>query len=95
MMGGKLGKLAMELAEETAADLNLDMNNTGTGKDVFENVSKTARHELLLLYLRYADYGNAFYLAQVMEKLYGRISYLCYLQKTSYREIRAQMLFMT
>lgn len=40
MMGGKLGKLAMELAEETAADLNLDMNNTGTGKDVFEKLFK-------------------------------------------------------
>jgi hypothetical protein len=30
-----------------------------------------ARHELLLLYLRYADYGNAYYLAEVMQKLYG------------------------
>jgi hypothetical protein len=40
MMGGKLGKLAMELAEETAADLNLDMTNTGTGKDVFEKLFK-------------------------------------------------------
>jgi Zn-dependent protease with chaperone function len=46
------------------------------GKEVFENVSKTARHELLLLYLRYADYGNAFYLAQVMEKLYGNSLFL-------------------
>ncbi len=41
------------------------------GKTTFDHVSKMARHELLLLYLRYADYGNAFYLSQVMEKLYG------------------------
>jgi len=40
MMGGKLGKLAMELAEETAADLNLDMENTGDAKDVFQTLFK-------------------------------------------------------
>lgn len=40
MMGGKLGKLAMELAEETANDLNLDMDNTGTAKDVFQKLFK-------------------------------------------------------
>jgi hypothetical protein len=40
MMGGKLGKLAMELAEETANDLNLDMDNTGTAKDVFQQLFK-------------------------------------------------------
>ena len=40
MMGGKLGKLAMELAEETAADLNLDMDNTETAKDVFQQLFK-------------------------------------------------------
>ena len=40
MMGGKLGKLAMELAEETAADLNLDMENTGNAKDVFQTLFK-------------------------------------------------------
>jgi hypothetical protein len=40
MMGGKLGKLAMELAEETAADLNLDMENTGNAKDVFQQLFK-------------------------------------------------------
>ncbi len=38
MMGGKLGKLAMELAEETAKDLNLDMDNTGNTKDVFQKL---------------------------------------------------------
>jgi hypothetical protein len=40
MMGGKLGKLAMELAEETANDLNLDMENTGDAKDVFQKLFK-------------------------------------------------------
>jgi len=40
MMGGKLGKLAMELAEETAEDLNLDMENMGTAKDVFQQLFK-------------------------------------------------------
>jgi urease gamma subunit len=40
MMGGKLGKLAMELAEETAKDLNLDMDNTGDAKDVFQRLFK-------------------------------------------------------
>lgn len=40
LMGGKLGKLAMELAEETAKDLNLDMENTGDAKDVFQKLFK-------------------------------------------------------
>jgi len=40
MMGGKLGKLALELAEETAKDLNLDMENTGDAKDVFQKLFK-------------------------------------------------------
>jgi len=40
MMGGKLGKLALELAEETAQDLNLDMENTGDAKDVFQKLFK-------------------------------------------------------
>jgi hypothetical protein len=40
MMGGKLGKLAMELAEETANDLNLDMENTTDAKDVFQKLFK-------------------------------------------------------
>jgi hypothetical protein len=38
MMGGKLGKLAMELAEETAGTLNLDMENVGDAKDVFQKM---------------------------------------------------------
>jgi hypothetical protein len=40
MMGGKLGKLALELAEDTAKDLNLDMDNTGDAKDVFQKLFK-------------------------------------------------------
>ena len=40
LMGGKLGKLAMELAEETANDLNLDMENTSNAQDVFQTLFK-------------------------------------------------------
>jgi hypothetical protein len=40
MMGGKLGKLAMELAEETANELNLDMENNANAKDVFQKLFK-------------------------------------------------------
>jgi hypothetical protein len=40
MMGGKLGKLAMELAEETASDLNLDMDNATNANEVFQQLFK-------------------------------------------------------
>jgi hypothetical protein len=40
ILGGKLGKLAMELAEETAAELNLDSENTGTSSDAFQKLFK-------------------------------------------------------
>lgn len=40
MMNGKLGKLAMELADETANELNLDMENTGNVSDVFQKLIK-------------------------------------------------------
>ena len=40
MMDGKLGKLAMELAEKTATDLNLDTENTGNANDVFQQLIK-------------------------------------------------------
>ena len=40
MMGGKLGKLAMELAEETAKDLNIDMDNAANANDVFQKLFK-------------------------------------------------------
>lgn len=38
MMEGKLGKLAMELAEETAQELNIDMENVTTSQDVFKKL---------------------------------------------------------
>jgi hypothetical protein len=40
MLGGKLGSLAKEIAEETANDLNLDMENITDMKDVFQNLIK-------------------------------------------------------
>lgn len=40
MMGGKLGKLAMELAEETANELNLEMEGVTDTKGVFQNLFK-------------------------------------------------------
>jgi hypothetical protein len=40
MLEGKLGKLAKEIAEETANDLNLDMENTTDMKGVFNNLVK-------------------------------------------------------
>ena len=40
MMDGKLGKLAMELAEETARDLNIDMENAASTQDVLQQLFK-------------------------------------------------------
>ena len=40
MMEGKLGKLAMELAEETAAELDLDIDESKDAKDVFQKLFK-------------------------------------------------------
>lgn len=40
MMNGKLGQLAKEIAEETADSFNLDMENTGDMKDVFQKLMK-------------------------------------------------------
>lgn len=40
MLEGKLGKLAKEIAEETAQDLNVDMENTTDMKDVFNKLIK-------------------------------------------------------
>jgi hypothetical protein len=40
MMNGKLGQLAKEIAEETADSFNLDMDNTGDMKDVFQKLLK-------------------------------------------------------
>jgi len=38
MMNGKLGKLAKEIAEETASDLNIDMENASSINDVFKHL---------------------------------------------------------
>ena len=40
MLDGKLGQLAREIAEETAADLNMDFENSTDMKDVFQNLIK-------------------------------------------------------
>jgi len=40
MMDGKLGKLAKEIAEETAADMDIDMENADSVNDVFKNLFK-------------------------------------------------------
>lgn len=40
MLDGQLGKLAREIAEETAANLNIDMENVTDMKDVFSNLVK-------------------------------------------------------
>jgi len=40
MLDGKLGKLAKEIAEETAGDLNMDMENVTDMKGVFSNLIK-------------------------------------------------------
>jgi hypothetical protein len=40
MMGGKLGKLAMELAEETANEFNLDVDNNADATTVFQKLFK-------------------------------------------------------
>jgi NADP-dependent 3-hydroxy acid dehydrogenase YdfG len=40
MLEGKLGKLAKEIAEETAADLNLDMENATDMQDVLQKMMK-------------------------------------------------------
>jgi hypothetical protein len=40
MLDGKLGKLAKEIAEETAETLNMDMENTTDMKDIFSNLIK-------------------------------------------------------
>ena len=40
MMDGKLGRLAKEIAEETATELNLDMENTTDVKSVFSKLFK-------------------------------------------------------
>jgi hypothetical protein len=40
MMGGKLGQLAKEIAEETASELNMDMTNVNSVNDAFNKMFK-------------------------------------------------------
>jgi hypothetical protein len=40
MMGGKIGKLALELAEEAAVDLDIDLEDASNSKDVFQKLFK-------------------------------------------------------
>ena len=40
MLDGKLGNLAREIAEETAADINMDMNDETSVNDVFQSLFK-------------------------------------------------------
>lgn len=40
MLDGKLGKLAKEIAQETADNFNMDMDNTSNMKDVFDKMLK-------------------------------------------------------
>ena len=40
LLDGKLGNLAKEIAEETASDLNIDMENATSVNDVFQNLFK-------------------------------------------------------
>ena len=40
MLDGKLGRLAKEIAEETASELNMDMENVTDVKDVFQKLMK-------------------------------------------------------
>jgi hypothetical protein len=40
MLNGKLGKIAKEIAEETANDLNIDKDNCSNVSDVFSNLIK-------------------------------------------------------
>ena len=40
MLDGKLGQLAREIAEETAAELNMDFENTTDMKDIFQKLIK-------------------------------------------------------
>ena len=49
MLDGKLGKLAKEIAEETAADLNMNMDNVGSVNDVFKQLFKNPTKLLSLV----------------------------------------------
>lgn len=44
-------------------------------EEEFQNAQKIARHELMLLHLRKADYGRVLYLSRVFELLYGHTKF--------------------
>jgi len=43
LLGGKLGRLAHEIAEETATELNVDMEDASNVSDVFQKLFKNPR----------------------------------------------------
>ena len=43
MLNGKIGQLANEIAEETAKELNIDMENTQSANDVFSKIIKNPK----------------------------------------------------
>jgi hypothetical protein len=53
------------------------------GEGRFKEMQKIARHELLLIYERRADYGELFYLTHVMRRLYGESLFLDQLEAMS------------
>ncbi len=53
------------------------------GEDRFKEMQKVARHELLLIYERRADFGELFYLTHVMRRLYGESLFLDQLEAMS------------
>lgn len=66
------------------ADLRIMISQagaTGTQKFIvsetnFNTIQKISRYELLLLYLRRADFGCSFYLSKILELLYGKGNFL-------------------
>ncbi len=46
------------------------------GEKEFKYIQKISRHELLVLYLKRADFGRSFYLSKVVELLYGKSIFL-------------------
>ncbi len=43
MLGGKIGQLANEIAEETALELDIDIENPESANDVFAKVIKNPK----------------------------------------------------
>ena len=58
LLGGKLGNLAKQIAEETAGNLNLDMENVTDMNDVFQNLFYNFHN----LWLNYSLFHQRFFL---------------------------------